>query len=486
MDSFTFLNETRVSSAAKSAMVQPLTESLKFNLPDLDSTQSAEDLSDFEEREDDLSDFGEREDDLSDTESFVPLAGIDVSVDDLGEREDDLGEREDDLGEREDDLGEREDDLSDTESLTPLTEALTDVNPLVELGRVAEIKEACRRDMLLLFFYMVGMVTAPDMMDTVSPTTVAVGDKRHRTSYLDPPWEQWDEEKVSMEPCVKKRRQYRRRQILKRERYRCIECYESFSDQRRLRAHYQREHNTHGEPFHRSRFCYEDLRGNSNAFTFVCRLCFETTKCYDPRCCNHEARERLLAGETVNLDEYTIGTTVVERYGTVCWHGCEVWGYHPPGATHCKRAMRPNVHMFENLAHLKAHVNHTRRKRDDIDSKYHGLHAQGKEFDVCIHQMVGVNLFSYFEDKYGKIGTIRGAKWLFQDTEQRLARFGIDKDSKIWNDMMLPNTRALTPEWTKQLKTNCNAHTCPWHIFKKTFGQHTYLPLKHTNQITKV
>lgn len=464
MDSFTFLNETRVSSAAKSAMVQPLTESLKFNLPDLDSTQSAEDVSDSGEREDDLSDFGEKEDvdlhtDLSDTESFVPLAGMDVSVEDLS----DAGEREEDLGERV---------LTDVDSPAP--------------GRIAELREACRRDMLLLFFYMVGVVTASDMMDTVSPTTVAVGDKRHRTSYLDPPWEQWDEEKVSMEPCVKKRRQYRRREILKRERYRCIECYESFSDQRRLRAHYQREHNTHGEPFHRSRFCYEDLRGNSNAFTFVCRLCFETTRCYDPRCCNREARERLLAGETVNLDEYTTGTTVVERYGTVCWHGCEVWGYHPPGATHCKRAMRPNVHMFENLAHLKAHVNHTGRKRDDIDSNYHGLHAQGKQFDACIHQMVKVNLFSHFEDKYGKIGTTRGAKRVFHDTEQRLARFGIDKDSKIWNDMMLPNTHALTPEWTKQLKPNCNAHTCPWHIFKKTFAQHTYLPLKHTNQITNV
>jgi hypothetical protein len=338
-----------------------------------------------------------------------------------------------------------------------------------------ELKQACRRDMMILFFYMVGVVTASDMMDTVSPTTVAVGDKRHRTSYLDPPWEQWNEDqladKLADEPCLKKRRKHRRREILKRERYECIECCESFSDHRRLRAHYQREHKTHGEPFHRSRFCYEGLRGNSNAFTFVCKLCFETTKCYDPRCCSREARKRLLAGETVNLDQYSNPDVVPfgevqSKYGTVCWHGCEVWGYHAPGKTKCKRAMRPNVHMFENIAHLKSHV---------MNKNNHHLN---QPFDPCLHQLTQPDLFSYFVGNYGVTRHLH-------NIETRLARFGIQKDSKIWNDMMFPNTHARRPQWTKILKHPELTPTCPIHIFQNTFGIHNYLPFKTFKQTHK-
>lgn len=227
-------------------------------------------------------------------------------------------------------------------------EALAAVQDICILRRKQDLEEDCRQDIMFLFLFILFQKLNPRHMNIECPLNVRLGPTHTRLHFC------------SNDPVIAKRgKEIADTAKLK---FTCQlvdhadhpahkegQCTQEFKSLRSLQRHYALHHpDSVGNPFHWSKLQYGQLMDLFyNPYPHVCSQCFETTKCDDPLCCNRTIRRQLIQGaESVLLDDNQL----------VQWHGVELRPYHAPGATRCRFAMKPNVHMFTDSTRLKNHV----------------------------------------------------------------------------------------------------------------------------------
>lgn len=235
--------------------------------------------------------------------------------------------------------------------------------------RQQDLEEDCRQDILFLFLYMLFHKINPEHMNIECPLNVRLGSAHTRLHFCsnDPVRtnrsgkEIADTSKLTF-TCQK---------------YDCVddpehvagECTKEFTSLRSLQRHYAHQHpDSLGNPFHWSKVQYGQLMDLFyNPYPHVCAQCFETVECHDPLCCDQRVRRKLIQNaESVLLDDNRL----------VQWYGLELRPYHAPGATRCRYAMKPNVHMFTDLVRLRHHVERPPGDREKLQGRPNN-HAKG-------------------------------------------------------------------------------------------------------------
>ncbi len=235
--------------------------------------------------------------------------------------------------------------------------------------RQQDLEEDCRQDILFLFLYMLFHKINPEHMNIECPLNVRLGSAHTRLHFC------------SNDP-VRTNRSGKEIADTSKLTFTCLtcvciddpehvagECTKEFTSLRSLQRHYAHQHpDSLGNPFHWSKVQYGQLMDLFyNPYPHVCAQCFQTIECHDPLCCDQRIRRKLIQNaESVLLDDNRL----------VQWYGIELRPYHAPGATRCRYAMKPNVHMFTDLVRLRHHVERVPGDREKLQGRPNN-HAKG-------------------------------------------------------------------------------------------------------------
>ena len=228
--------------------------------------------------------------------------------------------------------------------------------------RQQDLEEDCRQDILFLFLYMLFHKINPEHMNIECPLNVRLGPTHTRLHFCSNDPVRTNRSGKAVADTSKLTFTCQKCDCVDDPEHVAGECTKEFTSLRSLQRHYAHQHpDSLGNPFHWSKVQYGQLMDLFyNPYPHVCAQCFETVECHDPLCCDQRVRRKLIQNaESVLLDDNRL----------VQWYGLELRPYHKPGATRCRYAMKPNVHMFTDLVRLRHHVERPPGDREKLQGR---------------------------------------------------------------------------------------------------------------------